>query len=253
MNLENFKNLDKWHVIASKKNHFWLRARFKELCKILKYKKIKIYKNEKILDVGAGQGLFAHQLFDKFGVKIDLNEYKKVLSTKNIYKYKYKKIYLGNFLKVKFEKKYDKIFLLDVIEHLNDKDLNFFFLKINDILNNDGLVIINVPSLSFLYSEYDRAVGHYKRYNVNDFVDLSKKFRFKIINVSYWGLFYIPILLLRKFYSIFLPSKKIVDHGFKIKSELINYLLFRLYLLDSFFREVPYGTSIICLLKKKSK
>jgi hypothetical protein len=253
MNLENFKNLNKFHDFSTKNNHFWMRARFNELIKIFKYKSIKIGKNEKILDVGAGKGFFARQLFDKFTLKIDLNDFKKVLSKKNIYKYKCKKIYHGNFLKVKFRKKYDKIFLLDVIEHLNNKDLNYFFLKINDILNNDGLVIINVPSLSFLYSKYDRAVGHYKRYHVNDFVDLSNKFQFKIINVTYWGLFYIPILLLRKFYLFFLPSKKKVDHCFAIKNELLNYLLFKLYLLDSFFREVPYGTSIICLLKKKSK
>ena len=31
MNLENFKNLDKWHDIAPKNDHFWIRARFNEL------------------------------------------------------------------------------------------------------------------------------------------------------------------------------------------------------------------------------
>jgi hypothetical protein len=253
MNLENFKNLDKWHDIAPKNNHFWIRARFNELIKILKYKKIKIDKNEKILDVGAGKGFFAEQFFNKFKIKIDLNEYSKVLSAKDIYKNKCKKFYFGNFLKVKIKKKYDKIFLLDVIEHLDNKNLNFFFLKINNILNNDGLVIINVPSLSFLYSEYDKAVGHYKRYHANDFYDLSKKFRFEIVNVSYWGLFYIPLLLLRKFYLFFLPSKMIIEEGFAVKSKLINYLLFKLYSFDNLFRKVPYGTSIICLLKKNSK
>jgi ubiquinone/menaquinone biosynthesis C-methylase UbiE len=72
-----------------------MRARFNELIKILKYKSIKIGKNKKILDVGAGKGFFARQLFDKFTLKIYLNEYKKVLSKKNIYKYKCKKINLN--------------------------------------------------------------------------------------------------------------------------------------------------------------
>jgi hypothetical protein len=252
MNLENFNNLNKYHI-AAKNKHFWNRARFNELIKIFKYKSIKIEKNEKILDVGAGKGYFAEQFFDKFKIKIDLNEFSKVLSKKDIYKNKYQKIYFGNFLKVKFKKKYDKIFLLDVIEHLDNKNLNYFFKKINKILNNDGLIIINVPSLPFLYSEYDKAVGHYKRYNVNDFYDLSKKFRFKIVNVSYWGLFYILLLIARKFYLFFLPSRIIVNVGFEIRSKLMNYLLFKLYSLDNLFCKVPYGTSIICLLKKISK
>jgi hypothetical protein len=252
MNLQEFKNLDKYHAFVNK-NHFWFRARSQELYKILKYKKIKIDKKEKILDVGAGNGSFAEQFFDKFKIKINLNEYRKVFSEKNIPKNKYKKFYFGNFLKVKFKEKYDKIFLLDVIEHLNNKNLNYFFFKINKILNNNGLVIINVPGLSYLYSEYDKAVGHYKRYHVNDFYDLSKKFGFEIVNVSYWGLFYIPLLLFRKFYLFFLPSEKIVDEGFGIKSNLVNYLLFKLYSLDNLFRKVSYGTSIICLLKKNSR
>jgi hypothetical protein len=250
MKLENFQELDKWHTYVSK-NHFWMRARFNELLRIFKYKKIKIYKNQKILDIGAGQGTVAEQFFEKFRIKIDSNEFKEVIKAKDISKKKYKNFYFGNFLKVKFKKKYDKILLFDVIEHLSNKDLNYFFFKINNILNNDGLVIINVPSLSFLYSNYDKAVGHHKRYHIDDFYNLSKKFRFEIVNVSYWGLFYIPLLLFRKFYLFFLPSKNIVDFGFNAKSRLFNCLLYKLYALDSLFSRIPFGTSIICILKKK--
>jgi len=249
MQLKNFKQLDIYHTYASK-NHFWIRARFNELCKLLRYKKISIRKNEKILDIGAGPGIVAEQLFDKFKIKIDLNEFKKVFFSKYIPKSKYNNFYDGNFLKVKFKRKYDKIFLFDVIEHLSKNNLSYFFLKINNILNKDGLVIINVPSLSFLYSKYDEAVGHHKRYRVKDFYDLSKKFRFEIINVSYWGLFYIPLLLFRKFYLFFLPSKIIVSNGINANNKILNYLLFKLYSLETFLVRVPYGTSIICILKK---
>jgi hypothetical protein len=128
---------------------------------------------------------------------------------------------------------------------LSNKDLNYFFFKINNILNNDGLVIINVPSLSFLYSNYDKAVGHHKRYHIDDFYNLSKKFRFEIVNVSYWGLFYIPLLLFRKFYLFFLPSKNIVEFGFNAKSRLFNCLLYKLYALDSLFSQKGCMGSVI--------
>ena len=248
MQLKHFRQLDIYHTNVFK-NHFWIRARFNELCKLLRYKKISIHKNEKILDIGVGRGILAEQLFDKFKLKIDLNELKKVFFSKYITKSKYNNFYYGNFLKVKFKKKYDKIFLFDVIEHLSKNNLSNFFFKINNMLNKDGLVIINVPSLSFLYSKYDEAIGHNKRYRIKDFYDLSKKFRFEIIYVSYWGLFYIPLLLLRKFYSFF-SSKNIVSNSFKVNNEMLNYLLFKLYSLETFLVRVPCGTSIICILKK---
>ena len=39
-------------------------------------------------------------------------------------------------------------------------------------LKNNGYLII-IPSINLLYSKYDNAVGHVKRYNKKDFFDMK--------------------------------------------------------------------------------
>ena len=58
-------------------------------------------------------------------------------------------------------KKFDLILLADVIEHIKDdkKTLNKLFKK----LNPSGKLIIFVPACQFLYSAFDKQIGHFRR------------------------------------------------------------------------------------------
>lgn len=61
------------------------------------------------------------------------------------------------------DKQFDTIIYIDVIEHIEDdsKELN----KAKSYLKDGGCLIILVPAYNFLFSPFDRAVGHYRRYN----------------------------------------------------------------------------------------
>jgi 2-polyprenyl-3-methyl-5-hydroxy-6-metoxy-1,4-benzoquinol methylase len=61
------------------------------------------------------------------------------------------------------ENKFDTILYIDVIEHIED-DLNETIHAI-DHLNTDGYLIILVPAYQSLYTPFDAAIGHYRRYN----------------------------------------------------------------------------------------
>jgi SAM-dependent methyltransferase len=59
--------------------------------------------------------------------------------------------------------KFNAILYIDVIEHIeNDLDE---LLRAKRLLANDGYLIVLVPAHQFLYNEFDRAIGHYRRYN----------------------------------------------------------------------------------------
>lgn len=65
-----------------------------------------------------------------------------------------------------FTQKYDTICYLDVLEHIEDDTSEI--LKSQKLLKKNGLLIILVPSYPSLYSDFDKSVGHIKRYNRKD-------------------------------------------------------------------------------------
>lgn len=78
---------------------------------------------------------------------------------------------LDNFL---LAEKFDTIIYIDVLEHIENHqeevELALSFLK------KGGHLIVLVPAHNFLFSEFDKAIGHYRRYN--------KKMLRKIIPLS---------------------------------------------------------------------
>ena len=58
-------------------------------------------------------------------------------------------------------KKYDAILYLDVLEHIkNDRlEIKHAF----KCLKKGGFLIINVPAFNYLYSKFDKDVGHFRK------------------------------------------------------------------------------------------
>ncbi|WP_029037670.1 class I SAM-dependent methyltransferase [Salinimicrobium xinjiangense] len=59
--------------------------------------------------------------------------------------------------------KFDTIIYIDVIEHIEDDSGELNKAKLH--LKKGGHLIILVPAFNFLFSSFDEAVGHYRRYN----------------------------------------------------------------------------------------
>ena len=66
------------------------------------------------------------------------------------------------------EEKFDTILYMDVIEHIeNDiKELDQAISK----LNKNGKLVIIVPAFSILFSDFDKSVGHFRRYTKKIFL-----------------------------------------------------------------------------------
>ncbi|MEJ7736670.1 MAG: class I SAM-dependent methyltransferase [Chitinophagaceae bacterium] len=63
------------------------------------------------------------------------------------------------------EQTFDTILYIDVIEHISDdsKELD----NAEKLLAAHGYLIVLVPAHPFLFSSFDKAIGHYRRYNKN--------------------------------------------------------------------------------------
>src|SRR5205807_1658210 len=91
---------------------------------------------------------------------------------------------------------YDAVLLFDVLEHIEEPV--GFIRSILRHLKTGGVLLVNVPALMSLFSEYDTVAGHYRRY---DYALMRKEFQgmpIEWLDMRYWGLSMVPLLLLRK-------------------------------------------------------
>ena len=161
---------------------------------------IKKYLQGDILEVGAGCGSFTRNyLSDKIN-SLTLTE-KDNLNFVNLSK-KFK----GN-LKVKVLKesvsnlknKYDVILYLHVLEHIEDdnKEIQEAVKKLND----NGILIIMVPAHQKMYSNLDKVVGHYRRYDIDFFkkkINLIKLINLKFLDSTGFLLYKLNNLIFKK-------------------------------------------------------
>ena len=99
------------------------------------------------------------------------------------------------------EKSFDSIVYVNVLEHIqNDGEELSNALR---ALKSGGHLLLFVPALSFLFSELDRLLGHFRRYQKRGLVDLVRSTGFDVINVKYFDFlgiipWYLTYVLLKR-------------------------------------------------------
>lgn len=139
-----------------------------------------------VLEVGAGTGNFS-KLISKQCNNLDIIEVKKKsveFLKKKLSKLKNIKIYKKDLFSLNKKKKYDSIVMFDVLEHIKEDER--VIKKLTSILKKNGKLVVKVPAFNFLYSKYDRLIGHYKRYKKIDFLKMQNKLNFEIEDMFYF-------------------------------------------------------------------
>ena len=131
----------------------------------------------KILEFGAGKGEFILRFISRknlelFAVEIDPKFIKD----------------LSNKIKVfrsidEVPDGLDCIYLIDVLEHLENDQfiLNCFYKK----LKKGGRIFIYVPARMELFSSFDKKIGHFRRYEIDELKDKTEKAGFTIEIIRY--------------------------------------------------------------------
>ena len=84
-----------------------------------------------------------------------------------------------------FHERFDSIFLLNVIEHIEDDELAIKNCKY--LLKKNGHLILLAPAYAWLYSRFDKLLGHYRRYSLKSLKQLLQKNNFSILSGSYFN------------------------------------------------------------------
>ena len=238
---------DEWFEIATLE-HFWVQRRFNVLAAILGNMDLSQFK---VCEIGCGHGIVQRQFFEHYGVEVagfDLNIKALNMSyAKNLPRYYYN-IHERH---PDFKRHFDFIILFDVIEHIEDDEI--FLDSVLYHLKPSGCIAVNVPSLPFLYSDYDRVAGHVRRYNKGQIRKLGRKLNLTLLKITYWGMPLIPLLLLRNIRSfLFGNSEKVIERGFHPPFAFVNKLLGWLSALE-IIPQALGGTSLMCLFQYNEK
>jgi SAM-dependent methyltransferase len=156
------------------------------------YKKIKPYLGNTILEFGSGMGTISRYLV-RYGRKVfltDINtdyvEYLKDRFIGNPEVYVYCKdiekdeMVFGNV-------KFDTIIAINLLEHIEDDEK--VMKNACSLLSSGGKFIIIVPAHKFLMSEFDRLIGHQRRYEKDDLKNKLERAGFKISHMEFMNSF----------------------------------------------------------------
>jgi cyclopropane fatty-acyl-phospholipid synthase-like methyltransferase len=208
---------DRWFEIAAL-DHFWIQRRF-EVTKVLAGNLIS--GATAIAEIGCGHGLLQRQVEEAYGKQVvgfDLNEF---ALKQNLSRNGSLCCYDICEQKQEFKGRFNVLFLFDVLEHIADEAR---FLKAAAFhLAPGGQLIINVPACQWLYSAYDEAAGHQRRYSIRMLKKAAQRANLKVKQWSYWGLPLLPTLMLRKLWLMGKHDEDtIISSGFDPGSQVIN-------------------------------
>ena len=81
---------------------------------------------------------------------------------------------------------FDAIVYVNVLEHI-EEDLQEL-INARQALAKGGKLMIFVPALPWLYSEFDKSIGHFRRYTLNGLNDIVSKAGYTVLKIHYFDM-----------------------------------------------------------------
>lgn len=159
----------------AKNYHNWIIDEFKK------------YLGKNAAEVGAGNGNFTEMVMEHVDhlVAFEPSENMYSLLKKRFAENKRIEIINGTFGRNyhRIEGCFDSIIYVNVLEHVENDEKELF--DVHKKLVYGGHALIFVPAFSFLYSDFDKKLGHFRRYYKQDFEKFSCNIGFKIVKIKY--------------------------------------------------------------------
>ena len=200
----------------------------------------KYYKND-FLEIGAGIGSFTDQ-YKKNIQNIFLTEIDK--NNLNILKKKYMNDSNVTVVEAeinKIEQRFNTICHFNVLEHIKE-DKEEIINCLNKI-NKNGYLVILVPAHNKLYSNLDKDVGHYRRYDKSFFYNLNI-FNGKIVELKYMDCMGYILYYMNKL----IYKNEVYPSNFKIF--IWDKIFTPFTIIIDFFTGYKFGKNILCIYQK---
>ncbi len=156
-------------------------------------------------------------------------------------------------------RRWDVVFLLDVVEHLEDD--SEALRQVARALNPGGLVFATAPALKGFWSRNDDLAGHRRRYSREDMANLGARAGLEVLDTRYFMFFLSPILLLsrwtfwRRFGRSHEDARDAVEKTHRVPAAPWNAALAAVFGAETplgLTWRFPWGTSVLAVFRLPS-
>jgi SAM-dependent methyltransferase len=239
-------------VIAVEDRHFWFRIRNQIIRSVVDRLLTQVRPGYHVLEIGCGTGNVLRVLDavctdgDVIGVELFEEGAARTRQRVNC------PVVVGEIESLTFDHTFEIIGMFDVLEHIDDDVATLE--RVAELLAPDGRVLVTVPADPKLWSAFDVACHHHRRYTKRT---LAQSFLAANLELEYMTPFMAALYPLarvarRRPGTAALDAKSVFDAEFKVNS-LVNAIAYRLLLPDLWSlgrgRTLPFGTSLLAVAK----
>jgi SAM-dependent methyltransferase len=229
--------------------HFWFLARKRIVREILQQIAPRLGEGFRAVEVGCGNGdllgVLEGMSGHPFAVGIDLFHEGLLYARGRVSC----PLIRGDVCDVSFRKPFDLVLLCDVLEHVDDDAAALK--NIHGFLKPAGTLLLAVPAHPFLWSDFDEAAGHRRRYTR---CELERRLLRAGFSVEYLTHFMAPVLplvwLKRRVAEPCMPAKSTDLAVIPFVNGLLERLLAAELPLILSRRRIPFGSSLLAIASR---
>lgn len=241
-------NTDEYTNLERVEREHWYYAGKRDLVQAWLARTAKPAPGKLLLDCGAGTGLFAESMRDRCTVRV-LDDHAESLA---ILRRRFAPVEIleGSITKIPLPpESCDIVTALDVLEHVPDDRAGVR--ELHRVLSPGGVALVTVPALQSLWSEWDVALHHQRRYHAPELRSLFGN-GWEVLHWNYTNVVVLPaVWLVRRW-----QSRHGVSDGRRTEDRVpprwINTALRRCFVRVGLVRRVhfPAGVSLLLVARK---
>lgn len=242
-------NSNEYEELYQFEDTYWWHVGRRSIIRRILRRSLKNRSRPRILDVGCGTGGML-SLLGGFGEVVGIDHSPQAIAFCR--KRGLDQVGLGDAASLPaMSGKFDLVTMFDLLEHLDDDRGSLR--GAHQALRAGGCLLLTVPAYPFLWSEHDEALGHRRRYRIQDLRFKVHEAGFEIEKLSFAVSFLLlPIIGYRVFRRL-LVRKSVPKTSYVTLPTWLNRFLAKILAFEGWLMQrlsLPFGASIVCLARK---